>query len=105
MNQRPTDPPDPSTAPKPDAVEDLNLTRNRVMCIGRALIRSRGQQMIAASLLGISPRGLSYELTYHELRPLVEIGQRAAIDETAAQLLLVQFVANYVPIVLPAPEP
>ena len=86
-----------------DPSDDLNVERNRVMLVGRALIRTRGQQKLAAALLGISPRVLSYLLTCHELRPFVQLGKDAARDEAAAIDRLTQFVASYIAVVVPGP--
>ena len=78
--------------------DDLNLERNRVSCIGRALIRTRGQQTTAAPLLGLTTRMMNYVITHHGLRPLVEIGALAATNEDAARAALAAFVRAYVPV-------
>lgn len=87
---------DAADDPPPD---DLNLERRRVWCIGRALIRTRGQQQLAAELLGVTPRVLRYLIASRDLQRLVAIGHAAASDEAAAQSRLAQFVATYVIVV------
>lgn len=80
-------------------VEDLDLTRNRVRCIGAALMRTRGIQTEAARLLGITPRVLNHMLSAYGLRRLIDIGKLAIRDEGAASDLLARFLVDYVPIV------
>ena len=79
-------------ADDPDDPYDVNLDRNRAMCVGVALIRSRGQQNRAAQLLGVSACALGRLLTVHDLRPLLEIGVAATNNEDEARARLVGFV-------------